>query len=78
MAADPFPPPGEGIWPWLVGMLLAAVGGLFGLLMKSKDNQLRDARDHSKELMESHRIIDKAITAIRQTYERRMTGRDDS
>lgn len=66
MAADPFPPSGETpLLRWVVAGLVAAVVGLFTWCQKIQSEWRRDQKEHSKEIMETVRTVDRLAEALR-------------
>ena len=66
MAADPFPPPGDtGFMQWVIGVLGAAVVALFGWLMKTQNDRIKDKDQATRELIENTRAVDKATDTLK-------------
>ena len=70
MAADPFPPPGDtGFLQWAVGALAAAVVALFGWLMKTQSDRIKDKDQSTRELIENARTVDKATDTLKHAIQ---------
>jgi len=66
MAADPFPPPGDtGFMQWVIGALAAVVVALFGWLMKTQSDRIKDKDQATRELIENARTVDSVTDTLK-------------